>query len=152
MTAAPAVASDPAVAATLRLAEEYHDAARALLSAGPSAEAGARAPARFCALHAIELYLDAFLRVAGESPGRLRAHSHNFGLRAALAMRAGLDLRRKTALHLVRLTAARTYVADRYGPTRTAEPCEMNRLAATLEEIARKVRDALGRSPCTAAA
>ncbi len=137
---------DPATSASaadlLRLADSYHAAALALLGSAGAPDAAARAPARFCAVHAIELYLDAFLRGLGESPGRLRAHGHDLRLRAALAIDCGLALRRKTALHLIRLTRDREHLALRYGPSRAVQVCEINRLAASLEEIARKVRAA----------
>lgn len=137
MTASPEPSPEPAsVAELLRLAEEYRSAALALL-------AGRSTPGRFCALHAIELYLDAFLRLAGQSPARLRRHGHNFGARAALAIHGGLDLRRKTALHLVSLSRRRDYLAVRYGPKTGSEPCEINRLAGTLEEVAKAVRAAV---------
>jgi hypothetical protein len=123
----------------LRLASSWHAAAATLLGADPEGAADGRAPARFCALHAIELYLDAFLRGLGESPGRLRAHGHDLRLRAALAIDRGLALRRKTALHLVRLTLDRENLALRYGPTRAAEACELNRLRRSLDEVAAKV-------------
>jgi len=126
----------------LRLAEAYRMAARSLIVA-EAADAAATAPARFCALHALELYLDAFLRALGESPCRLKAHAHNLGMRAALAIARGLPLRRKTALHLVALTSGRGHLATRYGPVRPAAKCELNRLAATLEEVAAKVAAAL---------
>lgn len=134
----------------LLLARSYHAAATALFDGPPAAPGAASAagtegaPARFCALHAIELYLDAFLRGLGESPGRLRAHGHDLRLRAALAIEGGLALRRKTALHLVRLTLDREHLALRYGPARPAEPCELNRLRRSLDEIAAKVRAAVG--------
>jgi hypothetical protein len=141
----------------LRLADSYRDAALALLRGAPAADPAARAPAGFCAVHAIELYLDAFLRRLGESPSRLRAQGHDLSRRAALAIARGLDLRRKTALHLVRLTRERAHRAHRYAPERLAAACEVNRLLASLEEVARKVRDAIpgcaaGRTPGAAAA
>lgn len=137
------LASAPGAAEVLRLATAYHAAAESLLAASGRAEAAEAAPARFLALHAIELYLDAFLRGLGESPGRLRAHGHDLRLRAALAIEGGLALRRKTALHLCQLTRDRAHAALRYGPARAAEPCELNRLRGSLDEIAAKVRAAL---------
>jgi hypothetical protein len=136
--------SDPAPGAELLpLAEEYREAALTLLRRPDGG--GIRGPGRFCALHAIELYLDAFLRRAGQPSGRLRLDSHNLGARAALAIQAGLALRRKTALHLVTLTRSREYLAARYRPGAVAEACELNRLAATLDEIAREVAAAVTR-------
>jgi hypothetical protein len=92
-------------------------------------------------VHAIELYLDAFLRGVGESPCRLRAHGHDLRMRAALAMDRGLALRAKTRTHLIRLTVDREYIVLRYGPDRAASVSDLNRLLASLGEIARKVRE-----------
>jgi hypothetical protein len=126
-----------------RFAQAYHSSALLLIEAGRGREAVDRAPGRYCALHAIELYLHAFLREAGEAPARLRAHPHNFGMHAALAMERGLVLRRKTALHLAQLSSKRDYLVVRYGPDCMDAVCELNRLVASLEEIARKVRAAI---------
>lgn len=165
----------PGAAQALQLAGAYHAAAESLLGGAPGISGGGfggvsdgafdygsggvsgggmagaeGAPARFLALHAIELYLDAFLRGLGESPGRLRAHGHDLRLRAALAVDGGLALRRKTVLHLCQLTRDRAHSALRYGPARMAEPCEMNRLRGSLDEVAAKVRAAL--APASGAA
>lgn len=137
-----AIAAAPAPA-VLHLAQAYHDAALLLLEAGRDADAVARAPGRSCALHAMELYLDAFLRAAGETPCRLRLHGHDLGRRAALAIGRGLDLRRKTALHLVQVSRRRDHATARYGPACPDAICEINRLKASLGEIARKVRPAV---------
>lgn len=125
----------------LRYAQTYHRSALCLLAEARDGDAIARAPGRFCAVHAIELYLDAFLSALGESPARLRAHGHDLRMRAALAMDLGLSLRGKTRLHLIRLTLDREYLALRYGPNRAASLSELNRLTATLAEIARKVQE-----------
>jgi hypothetical protein len=124
----------------MRLAEAYHRSGLALIEAGRGGDAVGRAPGRYCAIHAIELYLDAFLRAAGETPCRLRVHGHDLGRRAALAIGRGLDLRRKTALHLVQMSRQRDHLVVRYGPECLDAVCEINRLVASLTEIARKVR------------
>lgn len=139
-SAAPYPGSTATADEMLRLAETYHLSALRLLDEARGGDAIARAPGRFCAVHAIELYLDAFLRALGESPCRLRAHGHDLRMRAALAMDHGLALRAKTRLHLIRLTLDREYLMLRYGPDRAASVCELNRLTATLAEVARKVR------------
>jgi hypothetical protein len=139
----PDPGSGASAAEIVRFAQAYHTSALMLIEAGRGREAVDRAPGRYCALHAIELYLDAFLRAAGEAPGRLRAHQHNFGMRAALAMERGLAIRRKTALHLVQLSRQREDLVVRYRPDCMDAICELNRLVASLEEIARKVRAAI---------
>jgi hypothetical protein len=143
-SAPPIAAAEPAAPAAdlLALAAAYARAAEALFAAAGQAGAAASAPARFCAVQAMELYLDAYLRGAGESPCRLRGHRHNLGMRAALAMARGLPLRRKTALHLVALSRERAHAALRYGPARPASACELNRLVATLAELGLAVRAA----------
>lgn len=146
----PAPDQEASAEALLAYAESYRAAATTLLTSD-GRDPLAAAPARYCALHAIELYLDAFLRGLGESPGRLRAHGHDLRVRAALAIARGLTLRRKTAQHLVRLSVERAHQIARYGPARPEPASETNRLAATLDEIARKVGDAI-RRPGDAAA
>lgn len=155
-SAAPYPGSTASSDDVLRFAETYHHSALRLLEEARGGDAIARAPGRFCALHAIELYLDAYLRSVGESPCRLRAHGHDLRMRAALAMDRGLALRAKTRHHLIQLTIDREYLVLRYGPDRASAVSELNRLTATLAEIARKVRnippDAAGeRSPDVAA-
>ena len=141
-SAAPYPGSTASSDEMLRFAETYHRSALRLLEEARGGDAIARAPGRFCALHAIELYLDAYLRSLGESPCRLRAHGHDLRMRAALAMDQGLALRAKTRLHLIQLTIDREYLVLRYGPDRAASVSEVNRLTATLAEIGRKVREA----------
>jgi hypothetical protein len=58
-------------------------------------------------------------------------------------MERGLAIRRKTALHLVQLSRQREDLVVRYRPDCMDAICELNRLVASLEEIARKVRAAI---------
>lgn len=127
----------------LNLAAAYERSARTLIEAGRGGDAVGRAPGRYCAIHAIELYLDAFLRAAGETPCRLRAHGHDLGRRAELAIDRGLVLRQKTRLHLVQMSRQRDHLVVRYGPECIDAVCELNRLLASLTEIAGKVQAAL---------
>ncbi len=136
----------------LRFADSYHRSALALLDGARGRDAIARAPGRYCAVHAIELYLVAFLRGLGESPGRLRAQGHDLRMLAALALEGGLALRDKTRQHLIRLTTDREYLVLRYGPDRVASVSELNRLTASLTEIAQKVRRAAAGAPIAASA
>ena len=121
------------------LATEYHSAAEALILRGRPRQPISRAPARLCAIHAIELYLNAFLLAAGDPPERVRAHFHNLANRANLAVGRGLVLRKLTVAHLVRMTEDREYLVSRYGPELSGTLSESNRLMATLNEIAKKV-------------
>ena len=122
------------------LAAEYHSAAEALILKGRPRQPISRAPARLCAIHAIELYLNAFLLAAGDPPERVRAHFHNLAERASSAVGRGLILRKLTLAHLVRMTEEREYLISRYGPEMSSTLSESNRLMATLNEVARKVR------------
>jgi hypothetical protein len=121
------------------LAAEYHAAADCLILKGRPRQPISRAPARLCAIHAIELYLNAFLLAAGEPPERVRARFHNLAERASSAVGHGLILRKLTFAHLVRMTEDREYLVSRYGPEMSSTLSESNRLMATLNEIAKKV-------------
>lgn len=125
------------------LAIEYQRAAQTLLANGRKGEAISRAPYRLCAIHAVELYLNAFLLSVGEKPEQIRSRHHNLAERTSLAIAHGLKLRKKTADHLTRMTEAREYLVSRYDPGNGASLSEVNRLTATLEEIAEKVRKAV---------
>jgi hypothetical protein len=70
----------------------------------------------------------------------VRGHLHNLTDRAAIARDRGLVLRKRTANHLVRMTEDREYLVSRYGPELSGSLSEINRLMATLAEIARKVQ------------
>lgn len=121
------------------LADEYRRASQTLLGLGRSREPLTRAPFRLAAIQAIELYLNAFLLRRDYKPSGIRALQHDLGERAELAFAKGLTLRKKTAAHLVAMSADQEYVATRYGPELAEEMSEINRLMATLEEIANKV-------------
>ncbi len=121
------------------LAEEYRKAARTLLAQGRQGNPLSRAPARLNAIHAIELYLSALLLSHGHRADRVRALQHDLAARTALAVEAGLVLRKKTAAHLRAMTDSREYLITRYHPDRTGSVSELNRLIATLEEVAVKV-------------
>jgi hypothetical protein len=126
----------------LGLANEFREAALVLLSEARESGPCPGAPARFCAIHAIELYLNAFLQRAGETPASVRARHHDLAARADLAVEKGLVLRRKTAEHLKRMTDAREYLVLRSGPELTSVLSQQNRLIATLNEVADKVNRA----------
>jgi hypothetical protein len=54
-------------------------------------------------------------------------------------MASGLVLRKRTVAHLNKLTESREYLVTRYGPELSTSLSQINRLMATLEEVARKV-------------
>ncbi|MCP8937752.1 hypothetical protein NK718_04435 [Alsobacter sp. SYSU M60028] len=129
------------------LAELYREAAQLLQQQGCRGRPLTRAPFRFAAIHALELYLNVFLLRHGHSPARLRGLQHDLGARTTLAAEAGLKLRERTAAHLATLSQSREYLVTRYGPERVATASPPNRLTATLDEVAAKVAVALTRPP-----
>jgi hypothetical protein len=134
--------SYPGAAATprqmLTLAEEYRRAAHVLLPTGQRRQPLSRAPYRLMAIHALELHLNALLLALGHPMVRVRGLQHDFATRTELAIAAGLKLRRRTILHLRGLSETREYLITRYDPGLSAVS-QLNRLAATLEEVAEKV-------------
>lgn len=130
----------------IALADEYRRAADALVATGRRGQPLSRAPYRLTAIHAIELYLNAFLLAAGRSPAEVRGLHHNMALRTQLAVDAKLRLRAKTLTHLQALSANREYLASRYDPASSAAS-ELNRLGATLCEVANKVSGFVSRTP-----
>jgi hypothetical protein len=99
------------------------------------------APARMAAIHAIELYLNAFLRHEGAAPEEIRKRMHNL---AEPNLADKLKLRKRTALHLEAMTARREYLIARYAPERVTDHTELNRLSATLVEVMKKVGGYIG--------
>lgn len=122
------------------LAGVFHESARQLLTSQKQLSPSTLdlAPFRLCALHAIELYLNAFLLAKGYKHEEIRAMQHNVAERAALAAEQGFVLRRKTAAHLQDLVENREYLVTRYDTHRLRTLSQLNRLTATLDEIAQK--------------
>ena len=121
------------------LAEEYRRAAKLLRPKGGAGGKLSQAPYRLAAIHAIELYLNAFLLDAGSSAGTIRGYQHDFAARANHAAAAGLVLRKRTLGHLISLADRREYLVTRYDPDPASRLSEINRLQATLEEVRSKV-------------
>lgn len=132
----------PGEAATPRqillLANEYRRAADALREMGRRGKPLSRAPYRMVAIQAIELYLNALLLAAGHEAGSLRGMRHDLATRAELTLETKLRLRQRTLTHLRRLSETREYLITRYDPA-PAAASQVNRLAATLTEVAEKV-------------
>ena len=122
------------------LAEEYRSAAGVLMANARAGEPLSRAPARLCAIHAIELYLNALLLHAGARPQEVRAQLHDLAERAERAQALGIVFRERTRAHLHDLMDKREYLVSRYGPDVTTRRSEANRLMPTLEEVASKVK------------
>ncbi|CDX60452.1 conserved hypothetical protein [Mesorhizobium plurifarium] len=128
------------------LAEEYRKGANLLLQLGRPGKALTRAPFRLAAIHAIELYLTALLLHRGHNPNQIRKMHHDLSARTEHTLAAGLRLRAKTAKHLQSLSQNREYLVTRYGPELAATASQINRLTATLEEVAAKVTALIGPS------
>ncbi len=124
------------------LADEYRCAAEALFQTGRPRQPLSRAPYRLVAIHAVELYLNAFLLAAGHPCKTVRGLQHDLAARTQLALDAKLGLRKRTMEHLFRLSQTREYLITRYDPEAPAGS-ELNRLAATLTEVAEKVRGSI---------
>ncbi|WP_234003073.1 hypothetical protein [Erythrobacter sp. SAORIC-644] len=141
-----AIASYPGEAATpaevVALADEYRFAAQVLVQNGRPGEPRSRAPFRMVAIHAVELYLNAFLLQSSYSAGQVRGLQHNLAARADLAVERGLVLRKRTREHLHSMSLSREFLVTRYVPSGTSLS-EINRLQATLTEVAQKVSAAI---------
>lgn len=127
----------------LRLAEEYRKAAHSLQKLGRRRDPLSWAPCRLSSIHAIELFLNAFLLHAGQEASCVRGMQHDLVARTEVAIKNGLQLRRNTATHIARIVGNREYLLARYDPEVTASISQINRLIATLEEIASKVSTGL---------
>ena len=129
----------PGSLATVReiidLANEYYHAANVLFQRAQKEAPLSYAPARFCAIHAIELYLNAFLRHEGIAPEQIRRRMHNL---ADPTFVTTLKLKKKTAQHLETIVAKREYLIARYAPDQYSQHTELNRLSATMAEIMMK--------------
>ncbi|CAN7626667.1 hypothetical protein LJR219_004856 [Phenylobacterium sp. LjRoot219] len=125
----------------LRLADEYRRAAGALAAIGRPGDPISRAPYRLSAIHAVELYLNALLLHLGHTPAKVRGLQHDLAARTDLAIAGGLALRKRTEAHLRAMAGSREYLVSRYGPEMTSTLSQVNRLAATLDEVALKVRN-----------
>lgn len=120
------------------LADEYRLAALLLLENRRPKEPKSRTPFRMVAIHAIELYLNAFLLHSGHDAAQIRGFQHNLAARADLAVELGLALRKRTHEHMHTMSQSREFLITRYVPSGTSLS-EINRLQATLAEVAQKV-------------
>ena len=125
------------------LAEEYKAAAEKLKDQSRKGKPLSRAPSRICAVHAIELYLNAFLMHHGKDQRTIRGISHNLAERSDLALENGLILREGTIAHLRAMTEDREYLVLRYGPELAGNVSEPTRLFATLTDVSKKVRTSI---------
>lgn len=124
----------------VRHADAFRVAAHALLKTGQKRAPSSWAPFGLCAIHAIELYLNALLQHFGATPSKIRGMQHNLAARTSLAIEKGLVLRKRTAAHLAAMHETREYLILRYGPEIISRMSQINRLSATLEEVSQRVR------------
>lgn len=122
-----------------QLADEYRKAAVLLHGHGHRRSPLSWAPCRQTAIHAIELYLNALLLSTTCTAARVRGFQHNLDRRIEAAAAAGLKLRMRTVLHLRNMSSSREYLITRYGPEMASSHSQINRLMATLDEVANKV-------------
>ena len=139
--------SEATVEQFVGLADEYLAAAHSLLSQVSRKSSLSSAPARLCAIHAVEMYLNAFLIFHGSDHKQVRGFQHDLAQRSAVATEKGLRLRVRTQAHLLRIHDQREYLVVRYGPEQAGGLSELNRMFATLNEISTKVRTALLKQP-----
>jgi hypothetical protein len=133
-----------------KLAEVYRDAAYRAAGSIKRGDPMTAAPLRLLALHSVELNLSAYLILTGSPAVAVRRLGHDLGARLALAVQAGLVLRRRTAAHVEAVARDREYLVARYGPERLGTASQVNRLLATMDEIGGKVSRAfLGGVTCT---
>ena len=123
----------------LMLAMEFERAAAGLRTGIRKGVAATWAPYRFTALHAIELYLSAYLRLYGIEDGVIRKTGHHFRQKAEMATMLGLKLRQKTLQHLDAIGENREYLVARYHLEELPMCSQVNRLEATLAELAGKI-------------
>jgi hypothetical protein len=145
--AKPYPGSQATIGQFIALADEYFVAAYSLLSQCNRMSPSSSAPARLCAIHAVEMYLNAFLIFHGMTPAAVRGLQHNLAERTTLATGNGLSLKSKTQAHLLKIHDQREYLVVRYGPEQVGGLSELNRMFATLKEISTKVRTAILNQP-----
>lgn len=132
------------------LARIYAACASDLAAAVVGGGVARQAPARFCAVHAVELYLNAYLRHCGMPGAELRRMCHDQSARLMHAMARGLRLPNGTALHIIRMSEDRDYLRLRYELSAAATLAPMTRIAATLRDVGAAVDAALAIPPPSA--
>lgn len=128
-----------------KLAGEYRGAAETLRPTGRRRAPLSYWPYRLLAIHAIELYLSAYLLERGQTTADIRSLQHNLAERTDRAVKSGLKLKKLTADHLRRMTDNREYLVARYETEPAGGLSQLNRMEATLKEVAKKVEAAVSR-------
>lgn len=141
----PEPATPPTAQELASLARSFSEATDKLLGLCKKRQPLTHAPYRFAAIHAIELYLTAYLQLNNHEPKTIRKLQHNLEHRTDRATEAGLKLRKRTIAHLRELTSTREYVETRYQPTAMKNLTQPNRLIATLKDVEDKVMKVVAR-------
>jgi hypothetical protein len=126
-----------------RLADFHRDAAHRSSSSIQMGDPLSAGPTRLLAVHSIELNLSAYLVFQGSTWPEIRKMGHDLAARLACATGKGLVLRGRTAAHICAIARDREYLVARYGSDCLSSASQLNRLLATLEEVARKVSRAV---------
>lgn len=130
-----------------RLADFYREAAHRSSGSILMGDPISAGPMRLLAIHSIELNLSAYLLLNGTSWASIRRMGHDLTARLECATGMGLVLRDRTSAHIRAMARDREYLLARYGPDCLSTASQMNRLLATLEEVARKVSRAVADAP-----
>ena len=123
----------------LALAHEYRRIALSLDRLQAKKRPMLIAPYRFAAIHAIELYFNAFLLFRGLSHVELRQSHHDLKQRQLLAHSNGLMLKATTVSRLEELMLNREYLSARYSIMGAKNALDFNSLERIMNELARKV-------------
>lgn len=123
----------------MALADQFQLAADEAIKISKRGHNISLAPFRLLCIHAIELYLNAFLLHCGEPASAIRSLQHDLAARLDLLDKYKLVLKAKTRCHLTDISANREYVVSRYAPDVTTLS-QVNRLQATVAEVESKVR------------
>jgi len=126
-----------------RLADFYRDAAHRAAGSIQNGDPLSAAPLRLLAIQSIELNLSAFLLLHGASALDIRKMGHNLAARQERAANIGLKLRHRTAAHVSAIAQDREYLIARYEPDCLSNVSQLNRMLATMEEVATKVSQAI---------
>lgn len=134
---------EPSPQELVELARAYAEAAAQLGERQKKYTPISLAPYRLAAIHAIELYLSAYLRMKNHEADEIRSLQHDLQQRTAKATKAGMKLRKRTITHLGTMTSSREYLLARYQPSAQKSLSQINRLLATLRDVEEKVTKAM---------
>lgn len=138
-------ATSPTPQELANLARSFSEATDKLLGLCKKGKPLTHAPYRFAAIHAIELYLTAYLQLNNHEPKTIRGLQHDLAKRTDHATKAGLKLRKRTIAHLRQLTSNREYVETRYHPAAMKNLTQPNAIIATLKDVEDKVMKVVAR-------